>query len=811
MGTLLSDLRYSLQELRKHPGFTLTAVLSLALGIGATSAVFSVIYGVLIEPYPYSGADRIMELFVNNKFGKNIAVFNGPQLRQLRQTNSFENLVALETRLPVVTGGDLPESVRAECFAGSAANYFGVPALMGRWLISSDAPEGEEPSRVVVLTHQFWQRHYGGDPGVVGRTLQLDHQNYQVVGVMPPRFRWGGSTDVYLPLKVTGDPDVYFRTTFKLRSGVTAARADAELQPLLDQFARQSPKRYPDHFRVDLTGIIDLWARPLGPLLYLLLGAVGLLLLIGCANVSILLLARGTQRQHELAVRAALGANRKRIVRQLLTESLAIAIAGGALSLLFAWKGLALITAWLPEGSFPGESTITMNLPVLLFSVALAFLTVLVFGISPAMQLSRPDIAQLMQNSMRRVMGTAHGRRTHNILVTSQVALTLVLLAIAAAAGRGFLRLLNADLGFDPRNTMAVQIPVHQGAHVSWPDRAEYFEQLRARIASLPEVESAAIAPNSTPPNAGFNLNMEMKGSILTETPPVRLNLVSPEYFPVLHIPVLEGRVWNPVENRQGAPRAVISAALARRYFPNGGAIGRSIGFPGFFRSQAPSAPTAPGSDGWFEITGVVGDVTNGGLLNPVIPAVYVPSTARLFMFTQILVHTRVPPLTLVRAVRAQMAQVDPEQPAMQVRDLNGWITAQREYAQQRLVAGLFGIFSLLALVLAAAGLYSVVSYSVANRTNEFGVRMALGAKRADVIRTVMASTAANVGRGVVAGMVLNIALGRIEAKWVTESPRDPLLLVGVSLFLILAASLACFVPARRAASVDPMVALRYE
>jgi predicted permease len=451
-----------------------------------------------------------------------------------------------------------------------------------------------------------------------------------------------------------------------------------------------------------------------------------------------------------------------------------------------------------------------MNWPVLLFSIALAFVTTLVFGLSPALQLSRPDIGRLMQSSMRRIVGTLHGRRAHNILVASQVALTVLLLASAAAAGKGFLRLMNADLGYDPRNTMSVPIPVHDGSHISWKDRSEYFEQLRAKIASMPEVEAAGISTNATPPSNGFDLQMEIMGSSVAESPQVRVNLIGPEYFPVLHIPLIQGRIWNRVESMRAAPMAVINAAMARRYWPNGGAIGRSVRFPGL-KDEPPYSPAAPGSDGWVQIVGVVADARDDGLRNPVKPAVYLPYTVKMRMFTQILVRARVPPLTILRAVRAQLIQVDPEQQAMRVRDLNAWITTQREYAQQRLVATLFGIFSALALLLAAVGLYSVVSYGVAGRTNEFGVRMALGAKRTDVIRIVMAATAVNVGGGVAAGMVLSLVLDRIEAKWVAESSRDPLLLLGVSLLLISAASLACFLPARRAASVDPMVALRYE
>jgi predicted permease len=817
MQSLPSDLLYALRELHRRPGFALTAILSLALGIGATSAVFSVIYAVLIDPFPYPGADRIMELHLKDKSGKDRGTgLNGPQIWQLRQAKSIENIIAMDDWNLTTTDSDLPEDVAAFYLSGDAARQFGIPALLGRWLIKSDAPDGEEPQRVVVLTYQFWQRYYGGDRAVVGRNIQLVHKNYQIVGVMPPRFRWG-DCDIYVPQKLTGDTKLHYGASLKLRPGVTIAQANSELQPIIEQFARQSAGNYsyPDNFRVNLRSITDVYAKPLGPVLYLLLGAVGLLLAIGCANVSILLLARGTQRQHEIAVRAAVGASRFRIVRQLLTESMAIAVSGAALGVAIAWKALALISGSLPQGSFPAESVIRMNVPVLLFSVALACLTSLVFGLSPALQASRPDIAGLMQSSLRRVVGAVHGRRTHNILVASQVALTVLLLASAGAAGKGFLRLMNADLGYDPRNTMSVPIPVHEGAHRPWADRAQYFERLRAKIASMPQVVAAGISTNATPPSNGNNTKAEIMGSTImgsttAEAPEVRLNFISPEYFTVLRIPLTRGRLWDRAETMRGAAVAVVNESMARRYWPSGGALGQAVRFPEM-KDQAPYQPAAPGSDGWLRIVGVVADARDDGLRKPVKPAVYVPYTMQMRMFTQILVRARVAPLTILKAVRAQLVQVDPEQQAMKTRDLDEWITTQSEYAQQRLVAGLFGIFSILALVLAAVGLYSVVSYGVANRTNEFGVRMALGARRADVVRIVLASTSVNVGGGVAAGLILTILLDRIEAQWVTESSRDPLLLLSVSLLLLGAAVAACYLPARRAASVDPMVALRYE
>ena len=810
MQSLLSDLRYAARELRKRPGFTLTAVLSLALGIGATSAVFSVIYAVLIDPFPYPGSDRIVELRLVDKGGTDRYVgLSGPQMDQLRQAKSLEDVTGMDWWNLTTTDGDLPEDVQAMYISPNAPNHWGIRARMGRWLIPSDAPPGQPAQPVVVLTYQFWQRYFVGDPNVVGRTIQLVHKPYQIVGVMPPRFKWGAA-DMYIPLKVTQDPNIRYAASLKIREGVSEAQASAELQPILEEFRKQSPTQYPESFKVKLRSIVEVYARPLGPTLYLLLGAVASLLLIGCANVSILLLARGTERQHELAVRAAIGADRLRMIRQLLTESLGIATTGAALGVLMAWRGLSLLAARLPENSFPSESVIKMNLPVLLFSVALAFATAIVFGLWPAMQLSRPEIARLMQSSTRRIAGSVGARRSHGAMVAAQVALTLLMLTAAAAAGKGFLRLVNTDLGYDPHYTMSVPIPVHENTHVSWKDRSEYFEQIRARVAAMPEVVMAGISTNATPPSSGWPQPIEIMGSTASEKPEVRVNFVSPEYFPVLRIPLSQGRLWDHAETMRGGSLAVINQTFARQMWPNGDAIGHQIRIPSL-KDQPPYQRAVPGSDSWLQIIGIVADSRDDGLRNPTKPAVYVPFTTQMWMFTQILVRTRIPPLSLLHDIRAQLVKIDPEQQTMRVRDLNEWITGEQEYAQQRLVATLFGIFSVLALALAAVGLYSVVSYGVATRTNEFGIRMALGARAADVFRIVLSSTAVNVGTGLAVGLVLSVALDKLATKWVAQSSRDPLILSGVTLLLLTAAVLACLVPARRAAATDPMQALRYD
>jgi putative ABC transport system permease protein len=809
MQSLLSDLRYSARELRKRPGFVLTAVLSLALGIGATSAVFSVIYAVLIDPFPYPGAERIMDFRLLDKSGNlRYTGLNGPQIQQLRQAKSVESVVGMDWWNLTTTDGDIPEDVQTNYITPNAPNHWGIAALYGRWLVPSDAPYGQDAQPVVVLSYEFWQRYYLGDPNVIGRTIQLVHKPYQIVGIMPPRFRWA-EVQLYLPLKLTEDPKIYEAVSVKLKPGVTVAQATAEIQPLVERFAKDSPQNYPENFRISLRNIIDTYARPLGTTLYILLGAVASLLLIGCGNVSILLLARGAERQHELAVRAAIGADRIRMIRQLLTESLGIALTGAALGILIAWKSLPLMVAWMPH-RFPAESVIKVNIPVLLFCVGLAIVTSVVFGLSPALQLSRPDVARLMQGSGRRVAGSASAKRAHNALIAAQVALTILLLTVASAAGKGFLHILSAHLGYVPHNVMSVPIPIHENTYKDWQARSQYFENIRSRIATLPEVVEAGIGTNATPPSNGNNERIEIFGKGTAESPEALVNFIDAGYFSVLHIPLIEGRLWDRPEILRGAHLAVINQTMARQFWPNGNAIGQQIRIPNL-KDEPPYSPAVSDPSGWLQIIGVAGDALNQGLRDPIKPAVFVPFPLQMRMFTQILVRTKVPPLSILHDIRAQLVQIDREQQVMTVRDLETWIKNEDTYSQQRFIATLFTVFAVLALILAAVGLYSVVSYSVATRTNEFGIRLALGAKAADVFRLVLSSTANSVGSGLVVGLILSLAFSKLATRWVNETSRDPIILTIVTILLVGAAAAASLAPARRAASTDPMTALRYE
>jgi putative ABC transport system permease protein len=809
--SFLQDIRYAFQQARKNPGFHGTAVISLALGIAATTSVFSVVYAVLMNPYPYRDAGRMIHLILKDKGSdERYNDLTGPQIEQLRQANFIQSVAAQDNWDLTTTGEDVPDNVQAVYLTGNAMTHFGVPAFMGRILIPSDAPPGQDPQPVAVLGYKFWEKHFHGSPDVVGRPIQLVHKTYTIVGVMPARFTWSDG-DVYLPLKLASDQTHTYFPMIKLKPGVTHEAANAQLQALVQQFAKETPAHFPKQFRVQVQGLNDHFVQRLGSTLALLFGAVALLLVIGCANVSILLLARGTVRQHELAVRAAIGAGRSRIVRQLLTESIALSVTGAAVGVLLAYRTVTLISQWLPRDSFPHEAAFEVNLPVLVFSVALALFTGICFGLSPALQFSRPDLAQIMQSSLRRIIGGVRGRRTYNALVAGQLALTLLLMTAAGGAIAGFLRLMHTSLGYDPHHAMSVGIPVHENTFGTWEARSRYFTQLRERLGSMPEVMSAGISTNATPPDNGWNTTMEIFGAPKPEQQKVLLNLISPEYFDVLHIPLLQGRVWDHAETVRGAHFALINETMARQYWPNGDALGRQIRFPEA-KPEPPFMLTVPGSDSWVQIVGILGDARDEGLRKPIKAQAYLPYSYVMWMWTQVLVRTRPEPLGLLHEIRKRILEVNPDQQiASNPRDLDHWITTQPEWEEGRLITLLFGAFSGLALLLAAVGLFSVVAYSVAQRTNEFGIRMALGAQKRDVLRDVFSSTAAAVGSGLLGGLLLSVVFNSIVAHWVEGGSRNPLIIVAVMLLLSAVALLACTVPARRASRIDPMAALRYE
>ena len=511
-------------------------------------------------------------------------------------------------------------------------------------------------------------------------------------------------------------------------------------------------------------------------------------------------------------MRTAIGAQRRRIVRQLLTEALLLATMGAGLGVAAAYGILAGMKAVLPRFAFAPEVVININLPVLLFCIIVALATGILFGLGPALRLSRTKVGQMMQASARRVLGSVHGRKTYDVLIGGQIALTLLLLAGAGSAMEGFVRLLHMRLGYDPHNVMSVGIPLHENTYTTWSARAAYFEQLRAKVAETPGVTVAAISSNATPPHNGDIMRFEILGQPATEEQMGSFNLVDPGYFAALRIQLLEGRVWDETENHRGAFVAVINRTLAQRYFPHGSAVGHSVKVPGI-EDRPPQNVSAPKvADSWLQIVGVVEDAKNDGLQEPIKAAIFVPYTLNMRPWTQILVRSEVAPLTLLHAIQKQLAAVNPEQQTFsEVEDLESWIADDQAWQQEHLVAWIFAVFAGLALALAAVGLYSVVSYSVAQRTNEFGIRIALGARRGHVLRIVFASTVVSVGSGIVAGLVLAIGLNAVVQKWAQGNARDPLVLLAGTVLLLVVSAVACGLPARYAARVDPMTALRYE
>ena len=805
------DVRYARRSFQRSRGFTLVALLSLTLGIGATSAIFSVIHGVLIAPYPYAAPDEIWAPRVRAVDGRG---GRGPhsldEFVRLQQLPTFSAVMATWIETVLLTGDFSPESFGGVLMSGNAFNFLGVPPVAGRTIQPSDVRADGEAEPVVVLSHKLWLRLFDGDPNAVGRTLRLNNRPHTIIGVMPPRFGWYGNDGFWLPLGTNRREGRSAVVIFRLAPGVTPAVAEAQLHAFHQQIAREQPAAFPPQgFTTQLINYLDVTVASgdMRTSLRLLLGAVAFLLLIACANVANLQLARGTARSREMAVRASIGAGRRRLVRQLLTENVLLSTIGGAAGVAFAFGATKAIVALMPEFYVPNESRVAINTPVLLFSLAVSLLTGIVFGLVPALQGSRPDVVESLKGS-RGASESAGGGRTRNLLVIAEVALSVVLLVSAALTVRTFMVLQRVDHGIRADNVLMIGVPLNATKYTTLEQRNLFGAELLERVARLPGVEAASLG-NGGAPFGGPQTMFTIAGQAATEQRRIVVNMVGADHLRAFGIPMVRGRMFDAAEVGRADRVAVINEAAARLWPAGENPIGARLRLglleraPADVRVDTSRTPEVT-------IVGVMANVRNAGLRSDPSPTVVMPFTVVAPLGRGLTIRTAGDPNLLLNPLRQQLREMDPEQP------LGRAITLQEVLGQQviqpRFTMSLFSTFGVLGMVLAAAGIYSVLSFHVARRTQELGVRMALGAQRHQLLQLMMRMGARLVAAGLVVGILVSIAATRLlRSQLFGITATDPLAYAVVAIVLTLVALAACYLPARRAAGVDPLTAIRQE
>jgi predicted permease len=811
LSVLAADLRFALRMVRQNPVFSSVAILCLALGIGATSAMSSLVYALWVDPYPYRDSNRLLNFSFVNQQGRNgtMQYSLADYLELQPSAKTVEDIAARDGMNAVVTSG-LPESVRVVLFSPNAFDHFGVPAMIGRTWTPNDMPQPDAPPPFAVLSYLFWSRHFNADRAIAGRTIELNHQPYTILGVVPPRFTWNDA-DIYLPMAITPDTKHFVALMTHVKKGFSLDAVSGELQAITQSFAARSPNNYPKSFRMKVQTLNDFLLQRFGGTLKVLMVAVGLLLVIGCANVSVLLLARATARQREIAIRVSIGAPARRILWQLLTESVVLALSGGLLGVLVAYRSVPAIVGLMPQYSVPHEADIHVNGQVVLLTFAISVVTGILFGMAPALQLAGTDVSQTMQSGSRGSSEGGRGGKIRSVLIVAEVALTIILLTGASVAIRSFLALERVPLGYRPEHVLAMNISLPQGRYTTWSARNGFFERLTSEFRTIPGVRTATFTETALPPYIGFNTDFEIGGRPKTERQQLHVGLIASQYFETVGIPLLQGRLLTEAEIVHNAHLAVINEELQKRYFPSGpGPLGARIHVPALKIDQ-PGVFTPPGGDQWFEVVGVAATARNRGLQEAPEPAIYIPYNMATVPGGTFLLKTEVEPLSIARAARERVRSVEADLPVTEVRTLEEYLS-RFERAYPRFSTTLFSIFGAVGLLLAATGLYSVVSYSVAQRTHEFGIRMALGAQRRHVLRLVAASMMVLIAIGTAAGFVGSIALGHVTSRFVEGwNPRDPVAYVAVAAVLVFTGLLACWFPARRATAIDPMAALRHD
>jgi predicted permease len=811
--TLWQDLRYGIRVLRKSPGITLVAVLSLTLGIGATTSIFSVVYGVLISPYPYARPNEIWAMGIQNAKNPNQGrgAFKVSEYLRIRELPAWSAIMATWPEARLLTGGRAPESFTAITVTPNAFQFLGVDPLLGRTIQPSDAGTPATPDPVIVLSFKAWYRLFDGSPAALGKTLVLNDVPHTVIGVMPSRFGWWTDDGGWVPMPLDARGDGRMIPIVRLAGGVSAKAGGEQLQALFGQLAKATPADFPEEgFVATMRNYLDITVASgeMQSSLQLLFGAVGFLLLIACANVANLQLARATARSREIALRMSVGAQRGRVLRQLLTESVVLSLAGGILGILLA-KGITYsVGILMPTFYKPNESRIEINAYVLAFTAGVSVLTGILFGLVPAIQCSRLNLVETLKESSKGGNSGAAGGATRNALVILEVALSVILLVGAGLTVRGFLNLQHTEVGFQSDRVLMVGLELPAKRYTTWEQRVAFAQNLLERVSSIPGAQSAAIG-NGGLPFGGRRSRYTLEGVAQTSTQPILVGLISADYNRTLGIPLLSGRNLSAQDVAHADRYALINQTAAKLWPAGENPIGRRIRLDLLAKPQgALPAPGAASPD--VTVVGILADTRNAGLREPTAPAVFVPYTVIAPTGRMLAIRTRGEPMQLVNAVREQLRQVDKDIP------LNRPLTMEEavgfETQQPRFNMALFTFFGGLGLALAAIGIFSVLSYSVARRTHEIGVRMALGAGRSHVLGLMLSMGGKLVLIGLGAGLGGSFLLARFLQSQIFQVPvTDPVSLIGVILLLGGAAFFACLVPARRAARLDPMDALRHD
>ena len=806
MDTLVQDIRYGFRMLWKSPSFTLIVVLTLALGIGANTAIFSVLNAVLMSPLPFGQPDRVVSLFeTNHTLGIERETFSPANFQDVAKQNQVFSSAAAYLRGPAALTGQ-GEATRLRVVSSTAGLFdvLGVQPVRGRGFLSDDTASGRQP--VAVLSHQLWTTRFSGDTGIVGRTIRLDGEDHAVIGIMPAGFQFPISgSDVWTLLPSTEKfwsprGAHYLSAVARLKPGVTVARARADLQTIGGQLAAQYPRTNGSsglgaiEFRDALVGDVR-------PALLILLSAVGLVVLIACANIANLLLVRASERDREVAVRSALGATPLRLARQLLTESLLLSVIGAATGLLLAAWAMKAILLYGPQ-DIPRIHGVQMDGNVLAFGAVLAGVTGLIFGLFPALRAARPDLNRSLKSGTR-TTGDREGKWVRSSLVTSEIALSLVLLVGAGLLLRSFLRLQAVDPGFNPTKVLAFDLSLPEAGYSDGGRVAAFTNDLLQRLRALPGVESAAVINPRPLSGDDYSSSFKIKGQ--PENPgdddrSAQVRIVSPDYFKTLQIPLLRGRTFQAADRRDSPPVVVLSRHAERKFFANTEALGQQMNFDARIGYDKVGG----------EIVGIVGDVHDFGLDVAPPPDAYVLQDQGGVTEMSVLVRTHGDPLNLAAAAREQVHAIDNNLPVAAMSTMEA--AMGESLAQRRFYMLLLGLFAAIAISLAAVGVYGVMAYSVGRRTQEIGIRLALGAEYNQVLRLVMTQAARLVAAGLVIGLVVAAASGRaLSGLLFGISATDPMILASVSIALAVVALLAGYLPARHVLKVDPLVALRDE